>query len=145
MDNTGDTAFSFTSALHTYFAVSDIAEASVHGLAGLHYRDSATGADNCTETGEVLRIEGEVDRIYADAPALQLREPGRTMQIAAAGFRDAVVWNPGAAKGAALADLEPEGYRRMLCVESAAIMHPVQLAPGGSWAASQHLRAEPEN
>ncbi|WP_394778724.1 D-hexose-6-phosphate mutarotase [Undibacterium sp.] len=142
VDNTGDTAFSFTSALHTYFAVDDIAQTSVQGLSGLHYRDSATGADNCTETSAELQIQGEVDRIYADAPALQMRQPNQTMHISATDFRDAVVWNPGAVKGAALADLEPEGYRRMLCVEAAAIMQPVQLAPGGSWSAGQHLRLE---
>ena len=139
--NSGDTAFSFTAALHTYCAVSEIADASVHGLAGLHYRDSATGADNCMENSTELRIAGEVDRIYAGVPAqLELRQPDQTTLISSTGFNDAVIWNPGAVKGAALADLEADGYRRMLCVEAASILQPVHLLPGAAWTGSQHLQ-----
>ncbi|HTD06470.1 D-hexose-6-phosphate mutarotase [Undibacterium sp.] len=141
IENSGDTAFSFTAALHTYCAVHDIADVSVHGLAGLRYRDSASGADNCVDNTEVLRIDGEIDRIYADAPALlELRQPAQTTLIKTTGFSDAVVWNPGALKGATLADLEPDGFRRMLCVEAAAIMRPVQLPAGARWTASQSLQ-----
>ena len=38
--NTGEKAFSFTCALHTYFAVSDIADVSVQGLKGCSYEDA---------------------------------------------------------------------------------------------------------
>ncbi|MES2069684.1 MAG: D-hexose-6-phosphate mutarotase [Pseudomonadota bacterium] len=145
VENTGDTAFSFTAALHTYCAVADIADVSVHGLAGLRYRDSASGADHCVERSEALHVAGEVDRIYADAPAqLELRQPGQTTVISTTGFSDAVVWNPGAAKGAALADLEADGYRRMLCVEAASILRPISLLPGARWAASQKLQLAAE-
>jgi len=141
IENTGDTAFSFTAALHTYCAVDDIAEVGVHGLAGLSYRDSVSGAEHCVQESEILRIAGEVDRIYAYPPArLELRQAAQTTLLTTTGFSDAVVWNPGAAKGATLPDLEPDGYRRMLCVEAAAIMHPVQLAPGARWDASQRLQ-----
>lgn len=37
--NTGDAAFEFTAALHSYFEVLDIAKAKVSGLAGLTYLD----------------------------------------------------------------------------------------------------------
>ena len=37
--NTGDTAFDFTAALHSYFEVLDISAAKVVGLAGLTYLD----------------------------------------------------------------------------------------------------------
>lgn len=144
VENSGDTAFSFTAALHTYLAVEDIADASVHGLTGLSYRDSATGAENCVDTGETLRIEGEVDRIYAHVPAqLELRQGAQSTLIKSRGFSDAVVWNPGAVKAASLADLEPDGYRRMLCVEAGSIMHAVHLAPGEHWSGSQALQAIP--
>ena len=39
--NTGDAAFDFTAALHSYFEVLDISKAKVSGLAGLTYLDKA--------------------------------------------------------------------------------------------------------
>lgn len=140
--NTGSGAFSFTAALHTYLAVEDIAGVRVHGLQGLRYRDTSGGGRECVEESAALAIDGEVDRIYFDAPSeLRLQEPTRSLRVQATGFPDVVVWNPGAAKGAALADLEPDGYRRFLCIEAAVIGRPVQLAPGARWRGTQTLIA----
>jgi glucose-6-phosphate 1-epimerase len=43
-----------------------------------------------------------------------------------------VVWNPGAADTAALADMEDEEYQRFVCIEPAQLT-PVALAPGSEW------------
>lgn len=143
VENRGGDAFSFTAALHTYLRVDDIAGVELLGLNGLRYRDTASGGREVRETAERLRIEGEVDRIYFDAPPLlELREPGRRLRVESQGFADAVVWNPGAIKGAALADLDPDGYRRFVCIEAAAIGRPLQLAPGQRWTGTQTLVAE---
>lgn len=140
--NRGTTAFTFTAALHTYLAIDDLTATRLIGLQGLSYRDSANGGALGVESANELAISGEVDRIYVVAPAeLQLSEPGRRLRIAQLGFCDTVVWNPGAAKGAQLADLDPDGYRRMLCVEAAVIGRPVHLEPGASWIGSQTLIA----
>ena len=48
------------------------------------------------------------------------------------GFTDAVVWNPGAADAAALADMEDEEYRRFVCIEPA-LLDPHTLSAGESW------------
>lgn len=139
--NSGDTAFAFSCALHTYLAVEDIADVRVSGLAGLRYWDTVSGQRDCLETTEALQISGEVDRIYTNVPAqLEMRQAGQTTLISSSGFPDAVIWNPGPEKGAALADLEAGGFARMLCVEAAAIMQPIQLAPGCLWSASQTIR-----
>jgi glucose-6-phosphate 1-epimerase len=144
--NHGDTALSFTCALHTYCAVAQIAGVRVHGLTGLRYRDSVSGVSDCLETGADLSIRGEIDRIYANVTMpLEVRQPQQTLHISQSGFPDAVIWNPGAEKGASLSDLEPQGYAHMLCVEAAAIMHPIQLGPGMSWSGSQTLRVLAEN
>ena len=37
--------------------------------------------------------------------------------------------------------MEPEGYRRMVCVEAAAIGLPIRLAPAASWSGVQILHA----
>ncbi|MDB5970996.1 MAG: D-hexose-6-phosphate mutarotase [Hydrocarboniphaga sp.] len=140
--NTGETPMQFTAALHTYLRVAAIDEVRVLGLQGLRYRDSAQGSAEFVELGEQLAIVGEVDRIYFDAPPqLELIQPSSRLLIGQRGFTDTVVWNPGAEKGAALADLEVDGYRRMLCIEAATVGRPVHLAPGERWAGSQTLRA----
>ena len=140
--NTGSDAFAFTSALHSYLAVDDIATATVHGLQGLRYRDSAGGGRHVEERAEALHFDGEVDRIYFDAPSVvELREPQRRLHIRSTGFRDCVVWNPGEAKAAALADLDAGGFRRFVCIEAAAIGTPVRLVPGAAWEGTQVLEA----
>ncbi|HZF69056.1 MAG TPA: D-hexose-6-phosphate mutarotase [Gemmatirosa sp.] len=152
VQNTGTTLLAFTAALHTYLRVDDVARAAVRGLAGTRYRDTALGdrladPDAVARAGaaaddDALRFAGEVDRIYVDAPPLLTLVDGtRRTRIESAGFPDAVVWNPGAERADALADLEPGGWRRFVCVEAAAVARPVRLAPGEHWTGTQRLTA----
>lgn len=144
--NTGERAFQFTAALHTYLRVNDLAEVELRGLQGLRYRDSAAGGVERREEGSALRFDGEVDRIYFDTPPrLLLRDGQQALEVRQHGFTDTVVWNPGATKAAALADLPPGDYRRFVCVEAACVGTPVWLAPSASWSASQTLRALPSD
>jgi glucose-6-phosphate 1-epimerase len=140
--NTGATAFRFTAALHSYLKVADIADVRIQGLQGLRYRDSAANGTPATESADRLAIVGEVDRIYFDAPpVIELIELQRHLRIESTDFPDAVVWNPGEAKAAALVDLEPGGWRRFVCIESAAIGQPVELEAGRTWQGVQTLIA----
>jgi len=142
--NTSPEAFHFTSALHTYLRVDDIAEAAVEGLQGVRLQDSAAGNQERIETEAQVRFHGEVDRIYFDAPeTLILRDGSRITEIRSSGFADAVVWNPGPILSAKLKDMEPEGYRRFVCVESAAIGKPIALQPGQHWTGTQTLVIPP--
>ena len=138
--NTDISPFSFTAALHTYFRVQDVREAAVRGLQGLRYRDSANAGQEALEEAAQVSFAGEVDRLYLQAPAaLQLVDGRRVVDIRSSGFPDAVVWNPGAEKCAALNDMEAQGYLQFVCVEAAAAARPLRLAPGESWQGSQSL------
>lgn len=140
--NAGDAPLSFTAALHGYFAVADVGAASVEGLAGLEYRDAADGDRLRIEGDARLAIRSEVDRVYHSVPGeVRPREPDRTLALRAEGFPDVVVWNPGAEKCAALADMAPDGWRRMLCIEAGAIRTPVVLPAGAGWKGRQLLVA----
>jgi len=140
--NTGAGPFDFTAAFHTYLAMADISTTSVEGLAGLRYRDAAAGGVQVHEDSPQVDFPGEVNRIYFDARSEALVvEAGRTTVVQKAGFADTVVWNPGAAKCATMADLEPEDYLRFVCVEAAAVGMPIQLAPGERWQGTQILKA----
>ncbi|NLX11240.1 MAG: D-hexose-6-phosphate mutarotase [Chloroflexi bacterium] len=130
-------SFEFAAALHTYFRVGEIERVTVEGLGGLAYREF--GSDAVQPDG-VLSIVGEVDRIYRDVPGpVRLYDDDQTLEVVAEGFPDIVVWNPGLERGATLADLEPEGYRHMLCIEAAAIGEPVALEPDESWRGVQQI------
>jgi glucose-6-phosphate 1-epimerase len=140
--NPGEAAFSFTGALHTYLSVAEISDVSLLGLAELPYLDTVGVRTWRVQQEEELLIRGEVDRIYYNAPhKLTLHEKGRQLGILTDGLPDVVVWNPWVELGATLADLEPEGYRRMLCVEAVVTGQPVTLAPGESWQGIQRLTA----
>jgi glucose-6-phosphate 1-epimerase len=75
---------SFTTALHTYFAVSGIEGVTVEGLNGVTYTDSLAGGAQVVQEGPVV-FDREVDRIYLAAPdaAMKVRGLG-SMGIAAA-------------------------------------------------------------
>jgi glucose-6-phosphate 1-epimerase len=140
--NAGAAAFAFTGALHTYLQVGDVEATRVGGLDGVRYRDQTAGGAVREPAGAALAVRGEVDRVYLDAPGpVAIVDPalGRTTRVAQDGFADVVVWNPGEVVAAGLADLEPGGWRRMLCVEAAAVARPVRVAPGARWEGWQRL------
>ena len=141
--NSGTSSFFFDAALHTYLAVSDISSVQIVGLQGHQYLDSLTKLRQA-EVPDVIRFKGEVDRGYYEVreKALKLVEPNRTLTIRSVGFPDAVVWNPGDVTGSKIKDLEPDGFRRFVCIEAAAIGQPVTLAPGQSWEGKQILEAD---
>ena len=133
--NTGKTPFTLTQALHSYFAVGDIAQTSVTGLHGCHYLDKAAGAGGAVkqQTGAV-RFTSEVDRIYSGVPtelAVEDAALQRTIGIRSEGTRTAVVWNPGTALAAGMADLPDDAYQRFVCVETANAGGEVVSVPAG--------------
>lgn len=143
LENTGDGVFAFTAALHTYLRVDEVSRASIFGLRGTRYRDKTENGAEFVENGAALRIAGEVDRMYLDAPhTVEMREPHRVLEVRSAGFPDVVVWNPWVEGGAGLKDMEPGGYERMLCIEAAAAGEAVHVAPGERWRGLQSLTAQ---
>jgi len=137
-----DGAFSFTAALHPYFRTADAYRCEVEGLGGLAYRDSLRARAMFTEGSGSLAIREAVDRVYFDVPGpLLLREPSRGLRIERSGFPDVVVWNPGAAAVQQRADFHEGDETRFVCVEAAAIGHPVVLQPGDMWTGVQRITA----
>lgn len=121
--NTSEQPFTITEALHSYFAVGDIAQTAVAGLDGCRYIDKAAGASGAAKAqqGDV-HIGAEVDRVYL-GPASELTvldsAGKRAIHIASRGSRTAVVWNPWAQIAAGMADLKDDAFRRFVCVETA--------------------------
>ncbi len=140
--NTGSSEFALTQALHSYFRVQDIAAVQVDGLHNAPFLDQLDpGALKC-ESGPV-GIAREVDRIYQELKdPITIVEGRRRIMIQSRGSRSAVVWNPWIEKSARLGDMGEDGYRRMLCVETAnAGPDAVMLAPGASHTLTANISA----
>lgn len=145
--NLSDQPTVFTAALHTYLRVSDVTQCALQGLQGLEYEDAADEGRYKTQQGD-LRIDGEVDRVFADAPKSLLLKRAALRQAQGAysdlcieqgGFNDTVVWCPGPKIAATFTDMPADDWQHMLCIEAAAAAQPVTLLAGGHWQGWQHL------
>lgn len=133
--NTGDRPFAADAALHTYLAVGDVRRATVEGLAGHAYLDKPAGLARRVQEGAVA-FGGEVDRVYLPAAGpTAVVDPVWSRRIAITPDNGAatVVWNPGQARGDAMADLGAGAWTGFCCVETAACHEArVQVLPGAS-------------
>jgi glucose-6-phosphate 1-epimerase len=145
IQNTDSAPFTFTTALHTYFAVSDIHKVALQGLSGVSYWDnngSDFARDRFVQNDDQLAFPDAIDRVYFSCQKpLQLIDGNERLSIQADGFTEVVVWNPGVEATKKLDDMANEEYQNMLCVEAALIDKPVTLAPGEVWQGSQILKA----
>lgn len=119
--NLSDQPQAIAFALHSYFAVSDIAEVQVNGLDRLEYIDHLDDFQRHKQQGPIW-VDGEIDRFYLNTPGLiELLDRGwqRTLQLQVENSHSAVVWNPWVEKGSQLSQFDADDYRHMLCVETA--------------------------
>ena len=122
LESTGD--FDANSALHTYFNIGDITRVSVKGL-GNHFIDKVDGAKAKQTEGD-LTFTGQTDRIYTQPQAnSEIVDPvlKRTLVVAHENNSDVVAWNPGAELSVSMADTPDDGYKTMVCVETAQVSH----------------------
>jgi glucose-6-phosphate 1-epimerase len=126
--NLGKTPFPLSCALHSYFAVGDIAETRLTGLSG-RYSDKTRNWQHF-DTPSPYRFSEETDRIHLQAaPDVMISSPLGNTRVASAGHDSIVVWNPWARCAENFADMSAGGYRTMLCVETA-LTQGKMLAPG---------------
>ena len=111
----------FEEALHSYFAISDIAKIAISGLAGATYIDKTDAGRRKLQNADLVTITAEADRVYLDTPrqcAIEDRGWRRRILIEKDGAASSVVWSPWAEKAAAMADLGEPAWRGMVCVET---------------------------
>lgn len=148
VSNVDSKPFTFTFALHTYLAVSDISEVRIEGLETLDYLDNLKARERVTDQGDSISFDSEFDRIYLSTPtkiAIVDHSKHKTVVIVKEGMPDAVVWNPWKDKAKGMSDFGDEDFKRMVCVEAAAIEKPITLKPGEEWHGRQELKAVPSS
>ena len=137
--NTGSARFEFTSALHTYLRVSGNA-AYARGLRGLPFLDGTNAGRGAVSDSPRLDIDRPIQRYYYGAAGpVSLIDDDTVVTVHQEGFRDIVVWNPWDQGPERFPDLPPHAHRHFVCIESAAIEHPVTLAAGAKWRGCQRL------
>jgi glucose-6-phosphate 1-epimerase len=119
--NEGETPFVFEEALHTYFAVADASKSSLTGLNNIEYIDKRDNGALKLQTEDPLVLTAPTDRVYFDSgEACVLHDIGgqRDITVAKTNSGSTIVWNPWVELTAKLADMEPDGWQTMFCVET---------------------------
>lgn len=133
--NPGETPFSCTSALHSYFNISNIDNISIEGLGSCSYIDKLDSRNPDKTQKGTITIAEEVDRIYIDTEAeCRINDPGfaRIITVAKSGSKSTVVWNPWIDKSKRMPDFGDEEYSTMVCIETCnAGPDSVTVQPGG--------------
>jgi glucose-6-phosphate 1-epimerase len=146
MHNHGKTPFTFEEAQHTYFAVGDVRQLAVKGLAGAAYIDKVDGQKQKRQEGDIA-IAAETDRVYLDTAApITIEDPlkRRRITVRKENSNTTVVWNPWIAKAKAMADFGDEEWPGMLCVETCNVgPAAVTLAPGQSHLMTTQIQVHP--
>ena len=113
----------FEEAFHTYLSVGDATRATITGLEQTEYLDKTDGFKRKRELAPFLLLTGETDRPYLNTTApITLSDPllNRRINIKKQNSNTTVIWNPWEELTAkSYADMEPDGWRQMLCIESA--------------------------
>jgi glucose-6-phosphate 1-epimerase len=133
-ENTGKESFTYTGALHSYFAISDIRQITIQGLEGCNYLDKSDDMQRKYQPGPI-RIEAETDRIYLNTRGPYLLDDpglGRAIQVGKDGSNSTVVWNPWIGKAQSLPDFGDDEYPEMVCIETARAADDVAPVPTGS-------------
>jgi glucose-6-phosphate 1-epimerase len=144
VENTGKAPIVYEVALHAYLAIGDIAKVSVHGLERTRFLDKTDGQREKLSDAAPLTFDREVDRTFIDTTAAcTVRDPvlERQIRIDKIGSGATVVWNPGLAKGQAMADLG-DAWNRFVCVETANCGPlAVRLSPGARHTMTSRITA----
>jgi glucose-6-phosphate 1-epimerase len=134
--NDSAASFRFEDAFHSYFAVAVISEVSVTGLEETTYIDKTDGFARKLHHAEPVRCTRETDQLHLNTAATcVVHDPvwDRRIVVEKAGSNSTVVWNPWSEKAAAMADMGPDEWRDMICLESGnAADNAIALAPGAT-------------
>lgn len=131
--NNSDREIRLTEGLHTYFHVSDIENVRLVGLDECEYVDLTDGNQRRQQSGPIV-FEGELGRIFVNCDkttVIEDRKLGRAIHVAGSGSQSIAVWNPWLEAASKMSDLGSEGWRSMVCIETANALENAILIQAG--------------
>lgn len=119
MTNLSPKAVKFSSALHSYFAVSDPKYVHTKQLSKANFDDKITGKKQ--QKDQLTNNIGPIDRIYylADKQTIIDEKSQRKITIEATNCQQWVLWNPGHEIAKNMQDIHPQGENEFVCLEAA--------------------------
>lgn len=141
--NEASTPLHFEEALHTYFSVGDVRQASIIGLSDTSYLDKTDNFKHKHQSEPFLQLTAETDRPYLDTEAsVNLDDPicNRRITVDKVSSKTTVIWNPWDELCAKLPDMSPDGWLSMVCIETANVAtNAITLAPGEKHTLRAHI------
>jgi glucose-6-phosphate 1-epimerase len=122
---------SISTALHSYFAVSEITQCEIRGVANTTYLDELD-LQTYQQTNELI-IGEEIDRIYHTQASISIVDStwDREITVSPINSNSTVVWNPWIDKSKRIADLPDTAYRDFVCIETARLLADKLTIPAG--------------
>jgi len=138
-----DKPVEFTTALHTYFKVPDVANIKITGLKGAELQDKTLpGVPTSTEERDDVVLVSWTDRVYRNTSATQVisgLDGGAKYVLTKTNLADTVVWNPFEEKAAGMGDLGSGNWPGFVCVEAGQCVDKVVVEPGQKWGAIHQI------
>ena len=145
--NKADHPFMIGEAFHTYLNVSDISNVKITGMQDCVYADKILKYERHVEHNPLTFDGSEFDRVFINHSSdCTVHDKGynRMIRVSKSGSDTTVVWSPGAAKAAQMADMgETDEWRKTICVESTnALENMVVINPGRTHTISAEYMVE---
>lgn len=144
--NDATTPLVFEEALHTYYTVADVHEATVTGLGDVIFLDKTDDMKAKVQQGEIT-VTGPTDRVYLDtAGTCVLHDVAgkRNIVVTKNNSNTTVVWNPWDSGAEKLSDMDADEWKGFLAVETVnAAADTITLAPGQAHTMLTHVSVEP--
>jgi glucose-6-phosphate 1-epimerase len=144
--NRAKTPLHFEEALHSYYAVSDPAKITLSGLGSTEYIDKVDEFKHKKQDEAVLRLTGRTDRVYLNTKGTVTLEDKllqRKIIVVKSNSDSTVIWNPWSALTATMADMPPDGWLHMTCIETTNVAdNAVTLAGEQAHTMEAHITVE---
>ena len=144
MENHSSKTLHIEKAFHTYFAVSNAEQISLTGLIDTEYLDKTDNFKRKKQTEKTLQLTCETDRPYLNSETkVDIEDPGwkRKISIDKLNSQSTVVWNPWKEQTAKLSDMNPDGWKDLVCVETANVdQNAIKILPGTHHAMHARVR-----
>lgn len=140
--NEAATPLLFEEAMHTYYSVADVRQATVTGLEPTPFNDKTDNMQLKPAAYAPITFTAETDRLYANTSATCIIHDAaadRRIIVSKKNSETTVVWNP----WKEMPDLGPGEWQKMLCVETVnAASNAITLMPGDAHIMRAHVSVE---